>query len=365
MSTAAIPTPLQYFGRQWQLSVKNDSGDILTISNAKSESLRVTFTVDTYSLLAYWTANVKIYNMAPSTGNQIQGVGGVANLWQFNQPLSAGNQITISAGYTNSSGGTFDAQNNVIYAGRVLQSYWSRENVVDWVLNLRCVIGLLENTINQVNQAVKKGTNDYLAVKSVCREASLNLVIDQATQDIMSANTYSRGLSLYGRPVELIKEITGQYQGQILSWISDKGVNISSFNPSVPLATPAFAYAPINVQTNTVSNSGNTQPNTIKYTLIETPQQTQLGVTFKVLMDSTPKIRDTVQLAPGVLINLFPLTVPIPKGGPPVPNASGLYIVCGLRYVGDTRGRGNDWYTEITGLSQSFFANFLTASSTN
>jgi hypothetical protein len=36
-----------------------------------------------------------------------------------------------------------------------------------------------------------------------------------------------------------------------------------------------------------------------------------------------------------------------------------VYIIGSLRHVGDSRGKGDDWYTEILGLSLDYFSNFL------
>jgi hypothetical protein len=99
----------------------------------------------------------------------------------------------------------------------------------------------------------------------------------------------------------------------------------------------------------------------VKPTIIGVPEQTQNGVTFKVLMDSDVRIGKVVQLAPGTIINPYEFT-PM-SNYPPVPSRNGLYIVAGIRYVGDSRGRGDDWYTEVTGVLWDFFPSFIGASS--
>ena len=347
-------TPMPYFGRSWEVNILTQSGTNLTLSNATSESLRVTFSIDTYLLMAYWSATITIYNMDPSTGNQISGIG-PASFWKFNQPLRAGDQVTISGGYQMSASGAFSPGTNVLYSGRVLQSIWTRDNVVDWKLTLRCVVGLIENTVNFVSESISgpTGNTDLAAVNLLCGLAGISPLIDAGAQKILSNTTFNRGRALHGRPIDLLKEITGQYQGQIFPWIGPNGLNVRTFDVNAPLAMPSFAYAPPNF---TIQQPSGTSAPVLKNTLIGSPQQTQDGVQFRVLMDSTPQIGDVVQIAPGVLVNLFPVQI---GSLPPAPNQSGLYVVGGLRHVGDTRGRGEDWYTEITGLTHKFFADFL------
>ena len=157
-----------------------------------------------------------------------------------------------------------------------------------------------------------------------------------------------------GKPLGIIENIC--FQHNLYSWISPNGLNIRSFGPSNFQQTPAYAYGPPNLPGSYAPNGTTTRQ--VKKTLIGVPQQTEDGVQFRVLMDSTPKIGDLVQLAPGTIINPASLTY----GGtqlPPIPSQTGVYIVGGLRHAGDSRGKGDDWYTEIVGLSQDYFTNFL------
>src|SRR6185312_16819013 len=128
---SAAPQPLPYFGRSWQLTVNTQTGKTYTISNATAESLRVEFSVDTYALMVYWTANISIYNMSKEDGSSIQGIQNLNDFWKFNQPLKAGDNVTLCAGYQNNGIAAFSPDANIIFQGRVLQPVWTRENVVD------------------------------------------------------------------------------------------------------------------------------------------------------------------------------------------------------------------------------------------
>jgi hypothetical protein len=361
MSVAA--TPLPFFGRQWAVSfLSQSSGKLYTISNAGGqESLRVTFSIDTMLRIAYWTANVSIYNMDVASSAITPAATNVTEFWKFNQALAMGDKITISGGYSSNPGtGAFNPSTNLLYTGRILQSFKTRENVVDWKLNLRCVSALFQDMLNHVSVQGAAGKGDYTDIKTVCGAANIPIDISLPCQQVLEGSPYSRGRVLFGKPFALLKQITDQYEGLMYPWVDSDGLHINYYDPNATtLPQPTYAYAPLNLPLPTGQQSISAGT-TIKYTLIGTPQQTELGVMFKVLMDSTPKIGQTVQLVPGTLINFLPITLGSDQR-PAIPNPSGIYLVAGVRHVGDTRGRGDDWFTEITAISPQFFAAFLVA----
>jgi hypothetical protein len=125
-----------------------------------------------------------------------------------------------------------------------------------------------------------------------------------------------------------------------------------------PTAAPDIVYAPVSLSTN-LAPSG-TQQGKVKRTLLGVPEQTQEGMLFRVLLDPEVRIGNIVQLAPGTAISPLPLQI---GQYPSLVDRQNMYVVAGVRHVGDSRGRGEDWYTEITGLSANFF-NMLAASQT-
>src|ERR1035438_1422534 len=84
----------------------------------------------------------------------------------------------------------------------------------------------------------------------------------------------------------------------------------------------------------------------MRQTLIGTPQQTEMGVTFKVLLDSSLTIGKLVKLDQSAikLIPVFPGQIPA------VLSQNGLYIVAGLRHYGDSRG--DPWYSEVIAVNR-------------
>lgn len=293
--------------------------------------------------------------MSFDTGNQIQGIQGLNPGWQFNQTLQVGDDVTVSAGYTNSSQGTFNPNAQVIYQGKVLQQWWTRDNVVDWKLTIRCCVGLVENSLNFVSKPLSANSTDLDAINAIGKQCGIPIVADDGATAALTNYPHSGPQSLSGKPFDLIRTITAQHQGVVFPFVGPNGLNIRTFN--IPFPSPAYAYAPVNVKS---VNPNSTTQGIVKYTLIGTPQQTQDGVTFRVLLDSSVKIGDIVQIAPGTLINLFAFQPGQTLA--PIPSRDGTFAIAGVRHVGDTRGHGGDWYTEITGLSQNFFPNFLLAS---
>ncbi|HXR75140.1 MAG TPA: hypothetical protein VN737_04135 [Bryobacteraceae bacterium] len=355
MSTT--PQPLPFFGRAWQVAVNTADGKTYSVQSTVADGedpLRVTFKIENYALLAYWQAEVAIYNMEASIRNQVRGIQNLNDFWAFNQPLVAGDSLSLSAGYrAANSTQPFDVGANLLYAGKILQSAWTRENVTDYRLTLRCVTGLLEDALNFVSFSLSKGATAYDAVTQAAGHANIPVEhIDQAATDALKSSAFARGQAFHSRPFSTFRDLTKQ--NNLLAWVSPNGLNVRSFDPKTTPAAPNFAYAPVNLDTSQQQN----RQTAIKETLIGTPEQTQDGVVFRVLLDSSVKIGDIVQLAAGTIVNLFPVQI---GSLPPVPSRDGLYVVAGLKHVGDSRGRGDDWYTEVQGVTMDFFANFLQA----
>lgn len=84
------------------------------------------------------------------------------------------------------------------------------------------------------------------------------------------------------------------------------------------------------------------------YRLIGTPQQTEFGVDFRVLLDS----RLTAKLPPlqAQLKNVVIEQIPVQIGTKLTTlTADGVYFVAGVRHLGDTRG--NQWESRVIGTS--------------
>ena len=94
--------------------------------------------------------------------------------------------------------------------------------------------------------------------------------------------------------------------------------------------------------------------------LIGSPQVTSNGVQFKVLLNPLIKI-----VNPSMLIYLEPTSVSIKQQLAQIGqyftilDNAGYYQVGSLHHIGDTRG--NDWYTEVTGINSNGVLPFMVA----
>jgi hypothetical protein len=92
---------------------------------------------------------------------------------------------------------------------------------------------------------------------------------------------------------------------------------------------------------------------TITYTatngIIGTPQQTQDGVTFRVLLDPRLSVQRPPMQVNIANASIRQITTDPRDSYKPILDHDGLYIVMGLQYVGDNRG--NDWFTQIVGVT--------------
>jgi len=378
MSTSPQPYPYP-FGRQWQISIATQispppgfvgpvspnadtAGPTYIVNSAGATPLRVTFNIDTQAVVtAYWLAEICIYNLSTSTVTGITAGAGspdIASLWSMNKPIVAGDTVNVSAGYGPSSGLLFNPSSNLIYTGKVFQPIWTRENVTDYKLTLRCVSQLMQDALNSVNVPMDAGHTDASTIKTVCEKAGIQIdpTSDQSALDLLAQKTYPRGEALSGKPLTIIDQIIRG--NRLTSWLGPNGLCVRLFDPNNPIKVPDFAYGPPNLPGDYAPAGVTT--GSIKKTLIGTPEQTQNGIRFRVLLDPTISIGGIVQLAPGALPTAFAYTYESDR--PNVPNQPGVYVVHGLRHYGDSRGRQDDWYTEITGVTMNFFASYFNPS---
>lgn len=345
MSSAAV---IPFFLRAWKIVLDQQppDGEQLTLSNSNwgDEAARITFEIDCYAGPAYWTANLSIYNLSPATQNQLITSGiPVGQLWQLNQPVRFGDQLSISAGYRYN----FDPQANLLFKGTVFQPMWTRKDVVDSVVTLRCMVGLMEDANNFVSFTSGPNATQAAIVAQIAKNASIP--VESVDSHTLGKTQFLRPQVVHGRPGPLLRQIAKDNNLQM--WISPNGLNIRSLDPGEN-PVPDVIYG-----VRTDSNSANLQTRSgaqqgVKPTIIGVPEQTEEGVVFRVLMDSQPKIGNIIQLAPGTAINQLPIQY---GQYPPLLDKNGMYIVAGIRHVGDSRGEGDDWYTELTCLTFNFW----------
>jgi hypothetical protein len=324
-------TALPWFGRAYQVTIETHSGQTVQFkSNGTADDLTITFEIDTYVLATYWTATVRLFNLNQGSSNAITAY----DPFLANGTINTGDKISISAGYEYA----FDPGRNLIFEGTVYQPIIERPDAVTTVVTLNCCLGLMQDAYNFVSTTVGPNATHDTCVKAICKSA--NLPIEKIDSETLAQQKMPRGQIFHGRPLETLRPI-GKFHA-LETWLSPHGVNMRSlsFDPSVK---PDIVYCPPHAP-NVPSNA--------KPTIIGVPAQQPQGINFCVEMDSEVKLGDIIQLS-GITPNV--LRRPLPgQGIPTVLDPRGVYSVYSIRHVGDSRG--DDWYTEIGGLTAQYWS---------
>lgn len=335
-ATSASANDSAYFGRAWSITIDPivSGGNNITFSNiGEPDTLKVNLfaqkQVGLGAGMAWWNADVTIYNLNPKTEQQILS-------------LVQGDLVTISAGYKK----YFTRDGSVIFKGRVFQVMWDRENVVDFRVTIRCLVGLIEDKRNPIVLDSVPGQTQAALVRAMAQQAHMQLDIDAAAEQKLSRVSLPRGQAHFGPIGDTVQRIAKE--NGLFAWIDSEKINIHDMarNPEDPdQLVPDLIYAPPN--TSKTSGTG-TKEGKVFQTLIGTPQQIQQGIVFTVLMDSQLRLGSLVKLDMSVIRQL-PFQMGVIPGKL---DQSGMYIVIGLTYIGDTRG--NEWYTEATAVSTNW-----------
>lgn len=324
-----------YFGRAWRLTVESPRlGQATTIQSTSwsEESLHVLFSINKdYYSGALWWAEFVIYNLNAATE-------------QLFLQLNQGDTVTLAAGYQKGWG----SGNNVLFKGQVWQPMWERENVTDFKVTLRCMVGLPFLMQNFVGFTQGPQATQSQIVQRMAKEAHNSFSIADSLSDLDAKYTTQlpRSKTVFGRPNDYFQQLAvangfPAYFGENDSlhlMMKEIGEGAA---PDIVYAPPQISNVPI-----TPSTTGLT-----KQTLIGVPQQTQDGAIFQVLLDSDVQLGKVVKIDMSTIRQLA--VTPNTTQFPPVLSQDQNYVVAGLRHVGDTRGE--DWYTEITAVTPKFW----------
>lgn len=325
-SSATNLTQLTQFGRKYQVQVlfppdEGGNREVITITDSafEPEALRVTFDVYTVAWQAFWYADIAIYNLDQQTTNKILGSG--APVASQAPPIKQGMEVIVSAGYQNGNFG-------VIWDGFVLQPFWERVDVTDFKITLHCVVGLDLISQNSINKTYAAFTQQEEIVRGIANAAFRKIPVDTISKNLPQTQL-PRGKTVFGSPAKYFTQAAEANDMQW--WLSSRGLNMGK--PDEDLAEVS-------------------RDNIIVYTpdtgIVGTPQQTQYGVSFRVLMD--PRI---VVKKPLMQVKIDNSTIRLQKWQinvlPGILDQDGIYVVAAARYLGDTRGQ--EWYTEVTGYT--------------
>jgi hypothetical protein len=311
------------FGRAWKIQIlapanQANTNTLLQISSSDTETkaLRVTFDVEQYPR-SMFQAELKIYN---------------PNL-QTIQTIPEGSIVSIAAGYQ------AEGTPTEIFRGPVFQATWGKEEPYTTVLTLHCYLGLQQLMESMVSVTVGPLATQRDIVLKMAENCSLPVAYIAPASDF-KAGSLPRSSTIFGTPQKIFGQIAGNnnmassFGAEGFAMGEFKGKDVSDIIYSPPL------------------QGGQTEESGISYRIIGTPQQTQEGVSFKVLLDprllfKIPPLQ--VQLKNSV-INQSAFIFDPEKGAqiPTILNQDGVYLVAGVRHVGDTRG--NIWESQVFGM---------------
>jgi hypothetical protein len=324
---------LPLWGQAWTLQIQLAGGTTVDLGATSwdVESLRVTFDVlQAMNRSPLWYADINVYNMDATMAADV-----AANaVW-----------VTLQAGFQSGP-----QKYTTIWNGPVFQTLFSREAVVDQRLTLHCA-AIPGNLAQPTSFSMGPNSTQQHLVDMMIRLANLPPVSPaQGTQgqvaaQRMGAVTYPRGNTVFGTPSKYFEQLGDS--NFLQTWNDGKQAYISeALNSNL---TPSYIYAPASAPDQITQQL----PQGATQSIIGTPEQTQEGVNFTVLLD--PRL--AVQVPPlvvrlaGTQIVLITRTPGIDS---PLPTSlqNLVFFVTQVRHHGDTRG--NDWCSEVTGWSTAY-----------
>lgn len=294
------------FGRAWELSIDTavdgeGNGETITVSSDAwdPEALRIAFDVNMPAFKSLWFAKISIYNMNAATAQKV---------------LLQGMSVTLKAGYQKPGA-------QVIFKGEIYQPMWEQEDVVDFKLTLMCYTGLKETIGNFASFRGSAFSTQAALVAKMAAGAFHPITVDSIDQSALSKTTLPYPRPFFGDPHKFFDRVARANNMQ--TWVGFEGLNIGDMETDSSIAT--ITYTP---------TTG----------ILGTPQQTEDGVSLRVLLDPRLQIlRVPIQIKiDNTVIRQLPR---YPGSYPSILDKDGLYIVMGLNVVGDSRG--TDWYTSI------------------
>lgn len=264
------------------------------------------------------TADILVYNVAKETALKIFaelsplvnfGTGGVV----------AKGRLVLQAGYESNFG--------IIFQGNIKQIIIGRETATDTFINIQAGDGEMAYNYAIVNSTLKSGSTPTDQLNAAATPmGKLGTTLGHIGD--MPNYKLPRGKVLYGNAKHYLKDLS-QSVGKTWS-IQDEKITM----------VPTDSYLP---GERVVLNS--------KTGLIGTPQQTNVGVNIKCLLNPLIKVGGLVDISEAEVSD-FKINIAAKGSSSDVPypySSDGVYFVLTIDYSGDTRGV--DWYASIIGIN--------------
>lgn len=245
-----------------------------------------------------------------------------------------GDQLIIEAGYQssttetvtddkrNETSVTSDLQYGKIFDGKIIWPSRSRETNTDYVLTLMAIDGDEPLNLNFIAKTVNRGLNSRKIIETVANASEVKTPVNKISEGLSTQNL-PRGKVFFGKPYNYVQNVC---RGNAASFYIEDG-NLNVVRLQDVSKEEALVVTP-------------------KNGLIGTPQQIQMGVSFRMLLNPAIHLESMIQIK-GVQVNEASAT---PDQQPMPLDDEWIYQVAELTHVGDTRG--NEWYTEVSGISR-------------
>ncbi|WP_430226844.1 phage protein [Paraburkholderia tropica] len=293
----------QQYGRKISLIVGQSSGDALDLSG-----LRIVFDVERGDIDTPNSAHIRVYNVSDNTARLVEA--------EFTR-------VVLQAGYEGNYG--------IIFDGSIVQVRRGRESPTDTYLDISAADGDAAYNFATVNATLAAGATQSDIVK-VCADAMAPYGVSVGYVADLPANPLARGKVLFGLARDHLRSVSRSTN--CLWSIQDGQLQI----------VPETSYVPGQVP---VINA--------KSGMIGMPEQTQNGISVRMLLNPSIKIGRLIKLDNSSIQKYeYSLAVSQQVANRNAAlqnkiNGDGLYYVMNSQIWGDTRG--NDWYTEVICLA--------------
>ncbi|HDR9068982.1 TPA: hypothetical protein QDA90_004313 [Burkholderia vietnamiensis] len=294
---------IEQFGRKVSLIIGFDSGEALDLSE-----LRIVFRVQRGDLQTPNSARIRVYNVSETTARRAQK--------EFTR-------VVLQAGYEGNYG--------IIFDGSLVQVRRGRESQTDTYLDITAADGDMAYNFAVVNTTLAAGSTPEDHVK-VCTAAMVKFGVGEGYRPDLGGRPLPRGKVMFGMARDYLETVARSTQ--TLWSIQDGKVQMVPETSYVPGEIPDINY---------------------KSGMVGLPQQTQNGITVKMLLNPSVKIGRLIHLN-NASVQQYEYGIGIqdqPNNGMIATqnkfNSDAFYYVMTNEHWGDTRG--NDWYTEVICLA--------------
>ena len=254
-------------------------------------------------------ADIRVYNVAPETISRIG-------------PGQEFYNVVLQAGYEGNYG--------VIFTGNIKQIISGRESATDTFIDLVVGDGDLAYNFSTVNATIGGNGVGVTQAQQVAAVAApmAAMGVTQGYMGPTSTAQLPRGKVFFGSSKDYLRQISDTTN-------QDWSIQLGKLT-----LIPVTSYLPGEA---VVINS--------KSGMVGTPQQTNVGINVKCLLNPKIAVGGRIQID-NASVAAFKIDLASPNAAaniPPPTNADGIYFVYILEYQGDNRGI--EWYCNITTLT--------------